>query len=214
MAGHHPWFIFILSPPWPLPSPVSAVPLADNSAATRAEIAGEPGHGSSPSPTPEMKETHGFTENGGAPRNYGPVAIAFTDVLEEDPKQATSAFEKRYSDEVKGLRDGGLNCDEGQPDYLGWQIRRKDATWMPLISQPMVLGLGACEIEEYVSVTLPPALSAATNSSRPLPNSRSPSLTSRRFQLSARGHDHGFDRSQSHRSRCRRSETRRKVARS
>jgi hypothetical protein len=105
--------------------------------------------------TPEIKETHGFTENGGVPRTYGPVARAFTDGFEEDPKQALSAFEKTYTDEVKGLRDGGLNCDEGQPDYLGWQIKRKDATWMPVISQQLVLGFGGCEIEEYVPITLP-----------------------------------------------------------
>lgn len=108
--------------------------------------------------TPEIKETQGYTENGGVPRTYGPIARAFTDVFEEEPKQAASAFDKTYTHEVKGLRDGGMNCDEGQPDYLGWQIKRKDATWMPLISQQIILGFGDCEIEEYVPVTLPASL--------------------------------------------------------
>lgn len=79
-------------------------------------------------------------------RKKGPIAKTLTDFDEQSPRQAVAAFDAAYTDGLKNLKAEGFDCERGDPDYLGWEIKRKDGMWTPWISQQVFLGMGGCEI--------------------------------------------------------------------
>lgn len=85
-----------------------------------------------------------------------PVAKAFSDFAEKDAKEAENAFKHAFAAGEKSLEESGLNCPDADVDYEGWQIKRRDGSWTPWISQELFLGNGSeCSIDGPIPMRLP-----------------------------------------------------------
>lgn len=87
-----------------------------------------------------------------------PMVKTLSDFAEQDSKRAASAFNLVFVKGKKSLQEDGLNCPEANVDNEGWEIKRKDGTWTPWISQELFLGFSECAVDGPVPVRLPASL--------------------------------------------------------